>query len=414
MEGFFSVTELSRVLAYVPDFGRVATETVELPDALGRVLSEDLRADEDLPPFSRSTMDGYAVKGSATFGASEANPAYLTVKGAIAMGESPAFSLMPGECARIATGGMLPDGADAVIMIEHAEGLDDFDIGGTIEVYRSAAPGQHVIQKGEDVQKGATLLTRGQRLRSQEIGLLAAFGIASISVYRRPLIGILSTGDEVVTLQETPLPGQIRDINTYTLSGLVREAGAEPRSFGIVKDDYDSLQSGIDQALAVSDMVLVSGGSSVGTRDFTIDVFSNLPDTAILVHGISISPGKPTILARVGNRAVWGLPGHVTSAMVVFSQVVRPFIDHVSGGSPDSGRPSRVISARLTRNIASAQGRIDFIRVRLMAEDGEMWAAPILGKSGLIHTMVKADGLVAVGMNAEGLDRDAVVSVIPV
>ncbi len=414
MEAFFSITDLPRVFESIADFGCVGMETVYLPDALGRVLSTDLNADADLPGFSRATMDGYAVRAASTFGASDANPAYLTVKGAIAMGESPAFSLGPGECAQIATGGMLPDGADAVAMIEHTERLDETDIGGTIEVYRSVAPGQHVIRKGEDVRKGAVLLAGGQRLRSQEVGLLAAFGIDAVPVHRRPVIGILSTGDEVVPVRETPGPGQIRDINTYTLSGLIQEAGAIPHSLGIVSDDYDSLRAGVEKALAVSDMVLVSGGSSVGTRDFTIDVFSALPDAAVLVHGISISPGKPTILARVGRRAVWGLPGHVVSAMVVFSQVVLPFIDHVAGIRPGRARPARRITARLTRNIASAPGRVDFIRVRLTEREGALLAEPILGKSGLIHTMVNADGLVAVGMHTEGLDRGAVVSVIPV
>ncbi len=414
MEGFFSVADLNQVFEYIPEFDRVATETVRLSDALGRVLSRDLRADADLPDFSRATMDGYAVKASATFGASEANPAYLTVKGSVAMGESPDLSLGPGECARIATGGMLPAGADAVAMIEHTERLDEAETGGMIEVYRSVAPGQHVIQKGEDVARDAVLVAGGLRLRAQELGLLAAFGVQSVEVYRRPVIAILSTGDEVVPIQESPGPGKIRDINTYTLAGLVREAGADPRPLGIMKDDYDSLRQGVDEALADSDMVLVSGGSSVGTRDFTIDVFSTLPEGAVLVHGISISPGKPTILARAGSRAAWGLPGHAVSAMVVFSQVVRPFIDHVSGLRHDSRHRLRRIQARLTRNIASAQGRIDFIRVQLTETDGELRATPILGKSGLIHTMVKADGLVAVGMNTEGLDRDAVVSVIPV
>lgn len=414
MDAFFSVVDLDGVFTHIPTFDRVGKESVPLTDALGRILAEDLHADADLPTFNRATMDGYAVRASSTFGASDANPAYLIVKGAVAMGESPDFSLGPGECARIATGGMLPGGADAVAMIEHTERLDERDVGGTIEVYRSVAPGQHVIQQGEDVQKGAALLTIGRRLRSQEVGLLAAFGVESVPVHRRPVVGILSTGDEVVPIGEIPGPGQIRDINTYTLSGQIREAGADPKCFGIVTDDYKNLRAGVDNALAASDMVLVSGGSSVGTRDFTIDVFSDLPDSAILVHGISISPGKPTILARVGKRAVWGLPGHVVSAMVVFSQVVRPFIDHVSGETSTERRPVRPIQARLSRNIASAQGRVDFIRVRLTEKQGEVWAEPILGKSGLIHTMVKADGLVAVGMNAEGLDRDAVVSVIPV
>ncbi|MDM8553094.1 molybdopterin molybdotransferase MoeA [Desulfobacterales bacterium HSG2] len=405
MKAFFKVTDLNRVLEYIPEFPPVGTEEIPLSDTFGRVLASDIVSDADLPDFVRATMDGYAVRAASTFGASEGNPAYLTVMGTVAMGDSPDFSIGPGECARISTGGMLPSGADSVVMIEHTETLDST----TIEVYRSVAPGQHVVGIGEDFGKADIILPAGQKIRPQETGLLAAFGRETVKVCKKPVIGIISTGDEVVPIDSTPMPGQIRDINTYTLSDMVREAGGVPLIFGIVQDDYDMLFEKCSLALEQSDMILISGGSSVGARDFTIEVLSALPDTGILAHGISISPGKPTILAKVRNKAFWGLPGHVVSAMIVFSVIVRPFIEHIAGLKY---KRAFGIPARLSRNLPSAQGRIDYIRVRLTEKDGILWAEPILGKSGLLNTMIKADGLIEIGINTEGLDKGAEVSVI--
>jgi molybdopterin molybdotransferase len=353
-------------------------------------------------------MDGFAVQAASTFGASEGNPAYLTVKGAVAMGDHPLFSITTGEAARIATGGMLPEGADAVVMIEHTGEIDDT----TIEVYRSVAPGQHIVEKGEDFGKEEIVLSCGKKIRPQEKGLLAAFGRETVEVYQKPVIGIISTGDEVVPVNEIPGSGQIRDINTYTIAGLVMKAGGVPIAYGIVRDEFKMLFEKCSEALAQCDMVLISGGSSVGTRDFTIETLSALPDAAILVHGISISPGKPTILAKVGPKAFWGLPGHVVSAMVVFTVAVQPFIKHIGGLAPQDKSETK-ISALLSRNVSSAQGRIDFIRVKLNENYGVLWAEPVLGKSGLIHTMIKADGLIAIGENTEGLDKGAEVQVIP-
>ena len=407
MKAFFKVTNLEHVLEYTTSFSVVGTEFVTLTEAHQRILAEDIFSDVDLPDFTRSTMDGFAVRAASTFGASETNPAYLTVKGSVAMGEIPAFSIAPGEAARIPTGGMLPEGADSVVMIEHTGEIDD----STIEVYRTVAPGQHVIEAGEDFSKGQTILSAGQKIRPQETGLLAAFGIDMVKVYKKPVVGIISTGDEVVQVDQIPGPGQIRDTNTYTLSSLIAEAGGIPVTYGIVRDDFDALFEKCSEALAQCNMVLISGGSSVGTRDFTIEAISTLPEAEVLVHGISISPGKPTILARIGNKAFWGLPGHVVSAMVVFTVVVKPFIEHI-GGFSQQYREKIKLPALLSRNVSSAQGRIDFIRVRLTEKDGTLWAEPVLGKSGLINTMVKADGLIEIDINTEGLDKGAEVQVI--
>jgi molybdopterin molybdotransferase len=408
MKEFFKVTDLETVLEYRTRFPQAGSEQVSLPEATGRILAEDLIADDDLPNFPRAIVDGYAVKGSSTFGSSEGNPAYLTISGSIAMGESPGFTIGPGEAARIATGGMLPGGADSVVMIEHTEAIDDT----TIEVYRSVAPGQNMIAIGEDIKKESHVLVKGQMIRPQEAGLLAALGKQQIAVYQKPVIGIISTGDEIVPISEKPSRGQIRDINTYTLSGLIHEAGAVAVSYGIVRDNFDTLFEKCKLALDQCDMILISGGSSVGARDFTVDVLSALQDSKILVHGISISPGKPTILANVQNKAFWGMPGHVVSAMIVFSQVVKPFIEHISGQVGGQKREHRM-KARLSRNVASRQGRIDFIRVQLRLEKDRLWADPVLGKSGLISTMVNADGLVEIDINTEGLDKGAEVEVIP-
>jgi len=408
METFFKVTDLESVLALRRTFPVAATEEVALGEAVGRVLAEAVRSDVDLPDFRRATMDGYAVQGASTFGASEGNPAYLSLRGAVPMGQDPDFAVGPGEAARIATGGMLPAGADSVIMIEHTEAVDD----ALIEAYRSVAPGQNMVEVGEDVARGQEILSPGRLIRPQEAGLLAAFGRGRVSVFRCPVVAIVSTGDEVVPVDQVPGPGRIRDINTYTLAGLVASAGGVALPLGIVRDDPQDLRTKCVLALAQADMVLISGGSSVGTRDFTIEVLSGLPAAEILVHGIAISPGKPTILARVGQKPFWGLPGHVVSAMVVFEVVVRPFIEHQAGVAGGL-RPQRRLPARLTRNLASAQGRTEFVRVRLIEQNGELWAQPVLGKSGLIHTMVQADGLVRIGQNTEGLEKGSPVAVMP-
>ncbi|MGD8472031.1 MAG: molybdopterin molybdotransferase MoeA [Desulfobacteraceae bacterium] len=409
MKEFFKVTDLETVLEYRTKFPQAGSEQISLTEAAGRILAEDLIADDDLPDFPRAIVDGYAIKGASTFGSSEGNPAYLTISGSIAMGESPEFTIGPGEAARIATGGMLPRGADSVVMIEHTEAIDD----STIEVYRSVAPGQNMIAVGEDIKKESHVLSKGQMIRPQEAGLLAALGKQRVAVFQKPVIGIISTGDEIVAISEKPSRGQIRDINTYTLSGLIHEAGAVAVSYGIVRDDFEILFEKCKLALDQCDMILISGGSSVGTRDFTVDVLSALQDSEILVHGISISPGKPTILADVQNKAFWGMPGHVVSAMIVFSQVVKPFIEHISGQVGGQEKERR-LKASLSRNVASRQGRTDFIRVQLRLEKGRLWADPVLGKSGLISTMVNADGLIEIDINTEGLDKGDEVQVIPI
>ena len=407
MKEFFKVTDLASVISRAHEFPTVEVESVPLNSSTGRILAEDITADHNLPAFSRATMDGYAVQAASTFGASEGTPAYLDVKDTILMGVPPRFTVGPGETARISTGGMLPRGSDSVVMIEHTDKLDDK----TIEVYRSVAPGQHTIEQGEDYRLGQTVIHAGQLLRPQETGLLAAFGYTAVRVFKQPEIAVISSGDEIVPVDSEPTMGQIRDINSYTLAGLIIAAGGKPVLYGIVPDSYEALFKTCSKALEQSDMVLISGGSSVGTRDFTIDVLTNLAESKILVHGISIKPGKPTILAKSGIKAVWGLPGHVVSAMVVFKVVVQPFIFRIAG-MQQSPRPDFTIHAYLTRNIESAQGRTDFVRVRLEHKNGDVHAKPVLGKSGLLNTMVKADGLIEIDAHNEGLVAGSAVEVM--
>jgi molybdopterin molybdotransferase len=409
MKNFFKVSNLNQVLESAAEFPIVEIEKIALTDAIDRRLAEDIIADADLPGFPRAVMDGYAVCASSVFGASGGNPAYLNVIGAVTMGKVPSFTVNPGESCKISTGGMLPKGADSVVMVEHTEKLDD----DTIEVYRSIAPGQNVMLAGEDFSKNETLLCAGQLLRPQEIGLLAAFGNEKISVFRQPVIGVISTGDEVVPINAEPGIGEIRNINAYTLAGLIVKAGGVPADYGIVRDNFDELFKVCADALAQTDMVLISGGSSVGKHDYTVDVLKALPDSEIKVHGIDISPGKPTILAKAGGKAIWGMPGQVTSAMIVFEIVVRPFIEHISGLAPEYRKnKSYKLTARISRNVSSVQGRNDYLRVRLNDQNGVLWAEPVPGKSGLLNTMVQADGLVAIDLNTEGLVQGEVVSVI--
>jgi len=405
---FFRVTTLKAVLALIHSFPRVGEEVLALDRSVGRILAQDVFSSIDLPEFHRATMDGYAVQARSTFGASESMPALFAVVGSVEMGEVPTVSVKAGEAVRIATGGMVPNGADSVVMVEHAQSLDAH----TVEVFKSAAPLQHVMEVGEDIRKGERVLVKGSRIRPQEMGVLAALGQTHVPVYKQPVLAIISSGDEIVPIHQTPGLSQLRDVNAHTLAGLVSLAGGIPLYLGIAKDDFDALNGLCRQALDQADMVLISGGSSVGSRDFTLDVLQGLPDAEILVHGVSISPGKPTILARSGEKAVWGLPGQVTSAMVVFHVLVRPALERISGLSEYAPGESRQVPAVLTRNLASVQGRDDHVRVKLVRQEEGLYAEPILGKSGLIHTMVKADGLIRIDRNSEGLDKGSPVEVM--
>lgn len=402
MKDFFTLISSSDVLSLFDQFSPLEQETIPLGAARGRVLAEDIVSLESLPPFSRSTMDGFAVRASDTFGSSESETALLTIIGEIVMGvPGQEFTLRPSQAVRIWTGGELPRKADAVVMVEYTQRFDDE----TVAVFRPVAPGENVIRAGEDYARGATVLAKGRMLRPQDLGALSGLGIISVPVYRQPRVAILSTGDELVPMDENPPPGKIRDINSTTLAALVEEAGGIPVACGICGDDLDPMRSRCTEALARADILLLSGGSSVGKRDFTLQVFQSLPETKVLVHGVSIRPGKPTILARQGNKALFGLPGHVASAMVVFSLFVRPLLRRYSGLGTTLGL--QTVRAITAEQIPSVIGREEYVRVQLtpQADGGPPLASPVYGKSGLLGPLVRADGLLPIGRDVEGFDR---------
>lgn len=382
----------------------MTTEHLPILAALGRVLAADVKAKENVPGFSRATMDGYAVKAQDTFGASEGLPAYLDVVEEVQMGHSPTGQLKMGQAWSIPTGGMLPAGADAVVMVEYTEELDSKTIG----ITRPVAPGENVVRQGEDVPAGSVVLTAGHKIRPQDLGVLAATGITEVPVMTTLKVGIISTGDEVVPPDVVPQPGQIRDINSYTLYGLALQGGAAAKLYGIVKDDFASLKAVMATALAENDVVLVSGGSSVGARDVTAQVIVDLGKPGVLFHGINIKPGKPTIGAVVNGKAVFGLPGHPVSAMVAYQLLVDPL---VRWGGYDNANQEVSVKVKITRNMPSAAGREDFLRVRLHDEQGELYAEPILGKSGLISTMVKGHGLARIPEAKEGIEAGEYIEV---
>lgn len=414
MTGFFNVLSVEAFTELLRAFSPLGPETVDLHRADGRVLAADVIAPEDLPLTDRAGMDGYAVRAADLFGATETNPAYLECDGRVDIEHPATFAVAPGRCAAIVTGGVMPEGTDAVIMVEHTQDLG----AGTIEMRRAVAPGENVMLRGEDAVAGTPALAAGARLRPQEVGMLAAVGATEVRVHRAPRVVIISTGDELVAPQATPRPGQVRDVNSHTLAALVRRAGCEARCLGIVPDHLDALEAALREALwgnGGGDVVLLSGGSSVGVRDLTVAALSRIEGAELLAHGVAISPGKPTILARVredgGCRAVWGLPGQVTSAQVVMFVLGVPFLQHLSGRADAFDRslwPARRV--RLARNVASRQGREDWVRVRIMPADhtgpgdgGPPLAVPLLGKSGLLRTLTGADAVVRIPARAEGL-----------
>jgi molybdopterin molybdotransferase len=406
---FFSVKTTQEVKNLMEGISPLDTETVALQEALGRVLAEDIICPEDIPPFHRSAMDGFAVRAKDTFGASEGQPVLLDVAGDIAMGEVPSLILPEGTAVRIATGGMLPEDADAVVMVEHTHTLDQ----ATVEVLRPVAPRENVIQKGEDVRKGDCILTRGTRLRPQDLGALAVLGVSAPAVFRQPRVGILSTGDELVPVEVMPQGAEIRDTNRYTLGALAGRAGALPFYLGIARDDVHDLAEKIERGLTEGDMVVLSAGSSVGTRDLTIGAIEATPEADILMHGVAVSPGKPTILAKVGRKLIWGLPGQVVSAMVIFITLVVPSLQRMSGLRDWNRLAPVTLRARVTRNIPSAQGREDYVRGILSEEDGNLTATPVFGKSGSLSTMIKSNALIRIDMYSEGVQEGEIVEVWP-
>jgi molybdopterin molybdotransferase len=419
----------SLLLLSLPD-PQPAAETIDTTQALGRVTALPVEAPHPLPAFNRSAMDGYAVYAVDTFGASESLPAYLKVVGEVSMGAQPGFDIQPGEAALIHTGGMLPASADAVVMLEYTQMVGKGDLHGRsgagtspaptpeIEISRAVAEGENVLRIGEDVRQGQVVIPAGRRIRPAEIGGLMALGMTQVSVVKPPRIGLISSGDEVVRPEQTPRPGQVRDVNSYTLCALVTKSGGEPVLFGIVPDDLETMKQAAQRALSECDLVIITAGSSSSARDMTADAIRSLGKPVVLVHGVNIRPGKPTILAVCEGKAVIGLPGNPVSALVIADLFVVPVIEKLLGLPPDRPRPS--LLARLTINVPSQAGREDWVAVRLLPPSlsprergvGEVpLAEPIFSKSNLIFSLVAADGLVHIPPEANGVSAGEIVEV---
>lgn len=395
---FFQVKSVEETFKLINDKITPLTEKITKPlfDALHFVLAEDLMVRENVPNFRRSSVDGYAVKAPDTFGSSESMPGFLTLLGEVKMGEAPSQLLKSGEAMYVPTGGMLPEGSDAMVMIEHCE-----DIGGLLNVYRQVAPGENVISVGEDLKEGTLLLAKGTRLRSQELGALASQGITEVPVWRKPVIGYLSSGDEIVPAESSTVGlGEIRDMNMVTVGAQVHQWGLSFIYGGIVKDNREELEKRAKELLEKTDCLIISGGSSVGTKDFSVEVIESLGKPGVYVHGISVKPGKPTVLSMANKKPIIGLPGHPASAMIIFHLFGKHILETLQGITVEE---NKFFYAKVTKNIPSSPGRTDFIRVRLYEQDQEWYAEPIFGKSGLISTLVKSDGMIEIASESEGI-----------
>lgn len=378
-----------------------STESVSISASCGRILAENICAAEYVPSFNRSTVDGFAVHARDTFGCSDSIPAILENTREILMGEEADFCLKEGFCSPIPTGGQLPDGADAVQMIEFSEDYGD----GSTGILKPVAPGNNVILKGDDVYPGKTVLSSGRKLNPQDIGALAALGIVSVPVMKKLKVGIISTGDELIAPEQVPKPGQIRDVNTYLVSALIAQTGAEPVSYGIIPDQEALLDASVKKAAAECDIVLISGGSSVGAKDATCRIIES--QGRILFHGIAMKPGKPTIFGKIENKPVIGLPGHPVAAFFITHLFVRPLIARLCGQTIREFQATAVLS----ENVEANHGRAQYNGAFLETRNGQLIAHPIRGKSGLITTLAGSDGYFCIPRDCEGLPAGAQIQV---
>ncbi len=397
--------------------GKTDPETIPTTDALGRIPASDIPSPIDLPDFRRSIVDGYGVVSKDTHGASSSIPCYLKLVGEIPVGPAPegaALKISPGEAAKVVTGGMLPVGADGAVMVEYTDLIDDT----TLEVRRGISNLENIVMPGEDLKRG-DLIARGCiPLRYFDIGALTGVGITRIDVFKKPMVSIFSTGDEVVEPMDTPKPGQIRDVNKYALAAGVSEAGGIPLIMENVGDDPSSLKEALKRGTETSDMVILSGGSSVGNMDFTLSAIDEIAkgkgsdSPGVLVHGVSIRPGKPTIYGIVDNVPIFGLSGHPVGALIVFLLFVAPTI-RLIGGFADPPAKSHIVEAKIDRSVSGAPGRDYYIPVKVApSADGALpVATPLLGKSGMISIMTGCTGLICIPSMKEGIAKGETVSV---
>ncbi len=373
------------------------SETVKLSDSVGRVLFKDVFSKEDVPSFNRSTVDGFAVKAADTFGSSESMPAQLNIVGEILMGEEAELKIKDGECVRISTGGMLPEGADSVVMVENTDcTFNDFCL-----ILGAVSPCQNVIKKAEDLKTGQLILKKGTLLSSKHIGVLAALGVGSVEVFKKLRVGIISTGDELVAVEEELKAGKIRDVNTHLLMALSKEMGCIGTEYGIIDDSFDEIFCAVKKAVNENDIVLISGGSSAGVKDMTVKVISALGK--VHFHGIALKPGKPTIFGTAEGKAVFGLPGNPGAAFYVTLLTVKHLVNSVQ----KRDLKEKTVLCRISRNVPSNHGREEVVSVRIEKDK----AVPVFSKSGFVSVLSECDGYIIVERNSEGLKENDTVEV---
>lgn len=394
MGEFLKVLTYQRALTILTEhFGLAGTELMPLESCFDRNLAADIISPENIPAFTRSTVDGFAVNCEDSFGSSESLPGMLDDAGSVLMGKTPDFEITAGQCAWVPTGGMLPTGSNAMVMMEYTERLDEK----TVLIFRPVGPWENVMQVGEDIAAEELVFHRGQKMRPQDIGLLASLGIKELSVYKPYRVGVLSTGDEIVPFQEKTRLGQIRDVNTCAISAALQSCAAIPHPYPLVKDDLPALKQAIAKGLAENDLLLVSGGSSVGIADYTLEAMLSFPGAELLFHGVAMKPGKPTLAVRVGPQLIIGLPGHPVSALMIFHIICAPLLRQYKAWQKQG---------RLTINIASQAGRDDFIPVRLWENETGLAVQPLLGKSGLMNILAQADGYIQIPYEKQGLQAN--------
>lgn len=372
-------------------------ELIDLLDSTDRVLASDIYSSIDVPEFNRSTVDGYGIIVEDSHGATEAIPSILNMLGEVRMGEDTKFEINSGDAIYIPTGGMLPKGATGVIMIENTELMDKE----TLLLYKPISKGENIVFKGDDTKKGDIALKKGRHITPEVVGVLASLGISRVEVYKKPSFYIISTGDEVIDLDEELTMGKVRDINTYALYSLIQKLGCEVMARTIVSDNYELLRQEVERGSAVADIVLLSGGSSVGTRDFTDKVISSFKGKGVLIHGVAIKPGKPTIIGEGNGKLIIGLPGHPVSSIVVFKAIVENYINEKLGNDII---PSQV-RAIMDYNFPSSPGKETYHMVTLRTEGDRYYASPTFGKSGMITLLSKSQGYIVIKGYEEGINK---------
>ncbi len=407
MSEFFDVVtpeEAINMLLSENNFPKMISEKINTIDSNGRILTQDIKSEINLPHFNRSSMDGYAIDANDSNGVSLSNPNYLEIIEEIKMGDVPKQKIIPGKTSRIFTGGMMPEGSTAVIMEEDTEELGN----NMIEIKKPVSTGENIIFIGEETKKGNIIIKKGIKIRSQEIGSLLESGLTKIFVSKRPIIGVLSSGDELIPPGNKLELGKIRDINTYTISNLIKNSGCIAKIFPILPDDLNSQLNQAKNALQFCDMLIFSAGSSISYRDTTAEVINSLEKPGVIVHGISVKPGKPTILGLSGTKPIIGLPGNPVSSIMIFINIVKPILDKLNNHVSNIGNQ---IDCTLTQDISSQTGREDYVQVSLKINDQKILATPVFGKSNLINTLVNSDGFITIPPETGGLYKNSLVKV---